>query len=272
MTAIPLNLKIVLILTIGFSFAAIFGYLTNRLKLSPILGYLFAGYLIGPYSPGYVADLELAEQLAEIGVILMMFGVGLHFKWQDLVHTSRIAIPGAILQTFFATVMAAFFIHLMGGELETGIIIGMAIGVASTVVLVRVLSDNSLLNTPEGHISIGWLIVEDMITVIALLIIPVLATSKEGNVFNVQTFSLTLLVMMLKFFLLVLFMFTLGKKIVSYVLSKIKITESHELFILTILALTFVVAVGSGLLVGTSFLLGAFIAGMVRGKQHLGAK
>jgi CPA2 family monovalent cation:H+ antiporter-2 len=269
MAAIPLNLKIVLILTIGFGLASILGYITYRLRLSPILGYLIAGYLIGPYSPGFEADLQVAEQLAEIGVILMMFGVGLHFKWQDLVSTCRIAIPGAILQTLIATLFGIALIYWLNESLETGIILGLAVGVASTVVLVRVLSDNGLLHTPEGHVSVGWLLVEDMITVVALLIIPVLAVSPHGEAFSSQKFALGLGFVAIKFALLILFMFTLGKRIVTYLLSKVIATDSHELFTLTVLALTFGIAVASGLVVGTSFVLGAFIAGMVMGQTAL---
>ncbi len=267
-----LNLKIVLILTIGFGLASLLGYLTQRAKLSPILGYLIAGYLIGPYSPGYTADLTLAEELAEIGVILMMFGVGLHFKWQDLLHTSHIAIPGAICQTLMSTIAGAVFIYYMGWSLEAGIVLGLAIGVASTVVLVRLLSDNHILNTPEGHIAVGWLIVEDLITVVALLLIQPLAGRHEGADFSVLQISLAFGLMVLKFIIVCLVMFTVGRRIVAYFLSKIMKTESHELFTLSVLAITFIIATGSTLLLGTSIALGAFIAGIVMGQTNMRQK
>jgi CPA2 family monovalent cation:H+ antiporter-2 len=266
-----LKLKIVLILTIGFAFASILGYFAHRIKLSPILGYLLGGYIIGPFSPGFTVDLQISEQLAEIGVILMMFGVGLHFKWQDLVKYKHIAIPGALAQTSVATVAGILLIQSMGWSLESGLIYGLAIGVASTVVLARVLSDNHFLNTASGHISIGWLIVEDMVTVAALLLIPPLAGSINGDGFPLEEIIKSLGLTVIKFFLLALIMFTVGKKVVSYFLSKIALTNSHELFTLGTLAITFLIAAGSTLLLGTSIALGSFIAGMVIGQtvmQH----
>lgn len=265
----PLNLKIVLTLTIGFGLAAIFGYLSHRVKLSPILGYLFAGYLIGPFSPGFVADLQLAEQLAEVGVILMMFGVGMHFKWQDLVHTSGISIPGALGQTLVTTLACILLTQYIGWSIEAGIIFGLAIGVASTVVLMRVLADNNLLNTPQGHVAVGWLIVEDIITVAALLLIPAAASSLQGDGFSMQSLIISFGIVLVKFLALAIIMFTVGLRCVSYFFTKVVQTQSHELFTLTVLALTLIIAVGSTLLFQTSIALGAFIAGMVIGQTHV---
>jgi monovalent cation:H+ antiporter-2, CPA2 family len=264
-----INLKIVLILAIGFGYASVFGYLFQRAKISPILGYLFAGYLIGPYSYGYVADLHLSEQLAEIGVILMMFGVGLHFKWQDLLNTRHIAIPGAFGQTLIATLAGTILLYSIGWPIEDGIIVGLAMGVASTVVLVRVLSDNNLIQTPQGHVAIGWLIVEDMITVIALLLIPSLAVMKAEGTLPILSAGTAFGAAIFKFALLTIFMFTVGRKVTTYVLSKVLATNSHELFTLTVLAITFVIAAGSALLIGTSIVLGAFISGMVMGQTRM---
>lgn len=264
-----LNLKIVFILTFGFGLGSILGYLAYRLKMSPILGYLIAGYVIGPYSPGFVADMEISEQLAEIGVILMMFGVGLHFKWQDLMNVKNIAIPGAIGQTLVASIVGAALIYSIGWTLQAGIIFGLAIGVASTVVLVRVLTDNGILHTPNGHIAVGWLIVEDLITVAALLLVPTLAASMVGEQFSIHDLAISFGIILLKFLALAVIMFTLGLKVVTYILSKIILTNSHELFTLTILALTFCIATGSAMLFGTSIALGAFIAGMVIGQTHV---
>lgn len=263
------NLKVVLILTFGFASASILGYLTQKARLSPILGYLLAGYIIGPYSPGYVADLMMSEQLAEIGVILMMFGVGLHFKWQDLVSVKSIAIPGAVIQTIVATIAGALFVNALGWGWGTGIVIGMAVGVASTVVLVRVLADNGVLNTPQGHIAVGWLIVEDILTVIVLLLLPTLALTLNGTQFSLFSLSTSLIIALSKFIFLAAFMFTLGHKFVTFALVKIARTRSHELFTVTILALTFVIAVASALVFGTSIALGAFIAGMVIGQTEV---
>lgn len=268
-----LHLKLVLILTVGFGFASILGYLTYRAKLSPLLGYLLAGYLIGPYSPGFVADLHLAEQMAEIGVILMMFGVGLHFKAQDLLKTSHIAVPGALLQTFCAALVTTLLVYEMGWPIETGIIFGLAIGVASTVVLVRVLNDNHLLNTTQGHISVGWLIVEDIITVGVMLLLPTLAFKNPQEDTTTATLVISFLIVLLKFLLLLAVVFTFGKKIVTFILSKVEKTESHELFTLTVLAITFFIAAGSTFLFGTSIALGSFLAGMLIGqttvRQHV---
>lgn len=258
-----------MILTVGFGFASLLGYLSQRMNLSPLLGYLLAGYLIGPYFPGYIADMQLSEQLAEIGVILMMFSVGLHFKWQDLLNTSKIAIPGAIGQTLVATGFGAALIYSVGWSIEAGIIFGLAIGVASTVVLVRILSDNNLLNTSQGHIAVGWLIVEDMITVGALLLIPPLATSLGGTDMSLLQLGGAFALTLLKFAFLLLVMFTLGRQIVWYVFEKVRQTGSHELFTLTILAVTFIITTGSTLMLGTSIVLGAFIAGMVIGQTGM---
>lgn len=269
MEPLSLNLKVVVILTMGFGLASILGYISYRLKFSPILGYLIAGYIIGPFFPGYVADMHLAEQLAEVGVMLMMFGVGLHFKWQDLASVKKIAIPGAILQTFIATVAAAYLVHSMGGSWEMGVLIGLAIGVASTVVLVRVLTDFGLLNTLQGHIAVGWLIVEDVLTVVVLILLPTITDLLKGSVVSFQEISITLTIIILKLLLLAAFMFTLGRKLVSYALLLVARTRSQELFTLSILALTFFIATGSAYLFGTSIALGAFIAGMVIGQTDV---
>ncbi len=263
------NLKIVYILTVGFTLASILGYLSQRVKLSPILGYLLAGYAIGPFFPGFVADLVVSEQLAEIGVILMMFGVGLHFKWQDLVNVKSVAIPGAVGQTLIASTTAAILIHGIGWSWEAGVIIGLSIGVASTVVLVRVLSDQNLLDTPQGHIAVGWLIVEDVLTVIALILLPTIVDFLKGSYVSMQDILLSVVMIMVKFVILAAVMFTLGRKIVTYILVRIARTRSNELFTLTVLALTFVIATGSAFLFGASIALGAFIAGMVIGQTDV---
>jgi len=263
------NLGIVLILTIGFSLACFFAYVTQRLKLSPILGYLLAGFIIGPYSPGYVADAHIAEQLAEIGVILMLFGVGMHFKIEDLMNVKNIAIPGAIVQTLVATLATIAIVHFAGGSWEIGLILGLAIGVASTVVLVRMLTDNQLLASPEGHIAIGWLIVEDIFTVIILIMLPTLAVMLHGEGFAWSSVLQSLVLSGAKFAVLVLFMFTWGERIVAYILTKVARLHSQELFTLAVLAIVLLIAVGSTVIFGISIALGAFIAGMVIGKTHV---
>lgn len=263
------KVQIVLILAVGLALASIFGYIAKRAKLSPILGYLIAGYVIGPYSPGFVADSEIAEQLAEIGVILMMFGVGLHLKWQELVNVRNIAVPGAIIQTFLTTVAGTLLTLYYGWPIETGIVIGLAIGVASTVVMIRILADNNLVSTPQGHIAIGWLIVEDILTVIALLLLPALASSVHGDSVSVVGVAWAIGVALFKCVLLIVIMLYGGFKVVSYIFLQVARTRSQELFTLTVLSLIFVIAMGSAVIFGTSIALGAFIAGLVIGQTEV---
>jgi monovalent cation:H+ antiporter-2, CPA2 family len=263
------DIKIVLILAVGFAFASIFGFITQKTKLSPIIGYLAAGYLIGPYSPGFVADITISEELAEIGVILMMFGVGLHFKWQELMNVKNIAIPGAVGQTLIATIAGILLCYSIGWTYEAGIIVGISIGVASTVVLVRILEDNKCLSTPQGHIAVGWLIVEDLITVIALLLLPVLALSIQGEAVSFKEIFIAISIALVKCVALLIIMFAIGFKVVSYIIYNVAKTRSQELFTLTVLALIFVIATGSAFLFGTSIALGAFIAGMVIGQTNM---
>jgi len=264
------DLQIVAILAVGFLYASLFGYIAYRLKLPTILGFLFAGFLIGPYSPGFVADISTARKLAEIGVILMMFGVGLHFKLEDLISVKRIAIPGALGQTAVATLVGALLIVGLGWSLQMGLIVGLSIAVASTVVLVRILDDNHLLKSPEGHISVGWLVVEDILTVIILLLLPAFQTLSQGTEGAVLGLVQAICVTLIKFGALVLIMFTVGSKLTTYILYQVTRTRSQELFTLSLLALIFVIAIGSAALFDTSIALGAFIAGMVIGKTHVG--
>lgn len=264
------NVKLVLILTIGFGLSSVLGYLTYRMKLSPILGYLIAGYIIGPFSPGIVVDIKVTEQLAEIGVILMMFGVGLHFKWEDLVGVRKIAVPGAIIQMLAAIVISAGIVYFLGRSLESGVIVGLAVGVASTIVMLRVFLDNNQLQTTQGHISVGWLIVEDVLTVMVLILLPIIAGFFSNADYSMGSVTEALLTVVFKVSLLFVLIFTLGQKIVSKLLEFISNTESNELFTITILALTFLIATGSSVLFGTSFALGAFLAGMVIGRTSVG--
>ena len=261
-----IKLEIVMIFTVGFALASLLGFVAQRIKLPYILGYLIAGYLIGPFSPGYAADLRLAEQLAEIGVILMLFGVGLHFKLEDLFRVKHIAIPGALLQVTVSSIAAVAALDFLGLSLTSGIIIGLAIGVASTVVLVKMLNDFQLLSSLEGHIAVGWLIVEDILTVAFLILLPVLAHIES---ITMQSVSLALGFVILKLAVLALFMFTLGHKIVEWILINVARLRSHELFTLTVLSLIFIIATGSAAIFGTSIALGAFIAGMVIGQTEV---
>lgn len=261
--------NIVLILSVGFTLASFMGYVAQRLKLSPIIGYLLAGYMIGPFSPFFVADLKAAEQLAEIGVVLMMFGVGLHFKWGDLLLVKHIAITGAIGQSAVATIVGFFLTYSLGWSLEASIITGVSISVASTVVLVRVLNDNHLLETKQGHIAVGWLIVEDVFTVAALVFLPTFAAFMAGKEISAINIVSSMIAIVLKFVILAGVMLTLGSHFVSIAMHRVARLRSQELFTLAILSAIFAIAVGSAALFGTSIALGAFIAGMVMGKTHV---
>jgi CPA2 family monovalent cation:H+ antiporter-2 len=263
------DLTIVWIMTIGLGLAGLLGFTARKLRLPTILGYLVAGYIIGPYSPGFVADPGITDQLAEIGVILMLFGVGLHFKLKDLIDVKYIAIPGATFQTLVAALSTTALLYYFGWAIESGVIMGLSIGVASTVVLVRVLADHHLLNTQEGHIAVGWLVVEDIFTVIILVLIPTFVTFTGGAQFSMMPVFGAILYVLTKFAVLVLIMFTLGHKCVEYVLTSVARLRSQELFILAVLGLMFLIASISAFLFGTSIALGAFIAGMVIGKTSV---
>lgn len=258
-----LHLKIVLIFAVGFGFASVLGYFSHLFHLSPVLGYLLAGYLIGPYSPGFVADLQIAEQLAEVGIILMMFSVGLHIQWRDLFNVRKIAIPGAIGQTGMTSLIASLLIHHLGWPIQTGMVLGFAIGVASTVVLMRVLSEQHLLHTEEGHISIGWLIVEDLLTVVILLLLPIFALGQEWDISEI---AISLGVIVAKSLILLAIMVTIGHRVVHYLIAIVLRSGSQELFTLSILSLTFIIAIGASLLCDISIALGAFIAGVTIGQ------
>jgi CPA2 family monovalent cation:H+ antiporter-2 len=242
----------------------VFGYITHRLGLSPIVGYLLAGTLVGPYTPGFVADAALAEELAEIGVILLMFGVGLQFHIEELLAVRRVAIPGAIAQSGVATALGALLAVAFGWSWPAGIVFGMALAVASTVVLVRVLADNNHLHTPAGHIAVGWLVVEDLFTVIALVMLPALVGGSAESLPLWQS----LLITAVKVSALVAFTAVVGTRLIPRLLDYVADTRSRELFTLTVLVLALGIAVGSALVFSVSMALGAFLAGMVVGRSE----
>jgi CPA2 family monovalent cation:H+ antiporter-2 len=256
------NLDLILTLAGGFTAALVLGYLTQRAGLSPIVGYLLAGTLVGPHTPGFVANAEIAEQLAEVGVILLMFGVGLQFHIEELLAVRRVAIPGAIAQSAVATVLGALIARWFGWSWPAGIVFGIALAVASTVVLIRVLADHRDLHTPTGHIAVGWLVVEDLFTVLALVLLPVLFSARS------ETSVLAALgVTFVKVAVLVGFTIVVGTRVIPYVLDHIADTGSRELFTLTVLTLALGIAVGSASVFGVSMALGAFLAGLVVGRS-----
>ncbi len=261
------SLDLILTLTGGLAAALAAGYLTHRLGLSPIVGYLFAGMLVGPNTPGFVADQPLAEQLAEVGVILLMFGIGLHFHLDDLLAVWRIAVPGAIVQSALATALGAIVGHAFGWSWPAGIIFGIALSVASTVVLVRVLSDNNHLHTPAGHIAVGWLVVEDLFTVLVLVLMPVVfGAATEGSIPSALGLALV------KVVALVVIVATLGGRLLPWILKHVAATRSRELFTLAVLVVALGLAVGAAMVFGVSMALGAFMAGMVVGRSEFSVR
>ncbi|MFM9957189.1 MAG: cation:proton antiporter [Phycisphaerales bacterium] len=275
-------------LAAGLGAAWVLGLLARKVGLSPIVGYMAGGMVIGPFTPGFIGDQAIANELAEIGVILMMFGVGMHFHLEDLLKVRRIAIPGAIVQSTVATLLAMGIFMLFGWTWTQGMVLGMALAVASTVVLLRVLLDANMLNTPQGHAAVGWLIVEDLFTVLALVVVPILGTTVgageiaatvgenemagvvetaagaaaqagAGNASAWVTIGLALL----KLGVVVGGAVLAGKYVVPWVLRMVATLRSRELFILTVLVLSISFAVGSAVFFDVSVALAAFLAGMI---------
>ena len=257
------NLDLILTLAGGFTAALMLGYVTQRAGLSPIVGYLIAGTLVGPHTPGFVANAEIAEQLAEVGVILLMFGVGLQFHIEELLAVRGVAIPGAVAQSAVATVLGALIARWFGWSWPAGIVFGMALAVASTVVLIRVLADHRDLHTPTGHIAVGWLVVEDLFTVLAVVLLPVLFTGSGSQTSVLTALSVTAV----KVAALVGFTIVVGNRVIPFVLDHIADTGSRELFTLSVLTLALGIAVGSAAVFGVSMALGAFLAGLVVGRS-----
>jgi CPA2 family monovalent cation:H+ antiporter-2 len=253
-----------LILTLagGLGAALLCGYVTQRLGLSPIVGYLLAGVLVGPHTPGFIADTHLAEQFAEVGVILLMFGVGLQFQLDELLAVRRVAITGAVLQSAVATVLGALAGRLFGWTWPAAIVFGLSLSVASTVVLVRVLSDNHRFHTRAGHIAVGWLVVEDIFTVIVLVLLPALAGASSPAAIA-SSLGLTVL----KVAGLGVVVTVVGGRVIPGILDRIAAMQSRELFTLAVLALALGLAVGAALVFGVSMALGAFLAGLIVGRS-----
>jgi CPA2 family monovalent cation:H+ antiporter-2 len=261
------NTELILTLAAGFSAALLLGYLTHRLGWSPIVGYLLAGTLVGPQTPGFVADRHLAEQLAEVGVILLMFGVGLHFHLKDLVTVKNIAVAGAIGQSAVATGLGAATAHAFGWSWSSGVVFGLALSVASTVVLVRVLSDHGTLHSPTGRIAIGWLVMEDIFTVFVLVLLPVIFGSVGGG-----GLVRAVIVATLKLGGFAACMWIVGPRVLPPLLNRIAETRSRELFTLAVLSIALGIAVGATLFFQISMALGAFLAGMVVGQSDFSAR
>ena len=264
----PHHTPLISTIVVALVFAFALGVLAQRLKLSPLVGYLLAGVLIGPFTPGYIADQNIANELAEIGVILLMFGVGLHFSLKDLMSVRAIAIPGAIAQIVVATLFGMGLARLMGWPLGGELVFGLALSVASTVVLLRALQERRLLDTERGRIAVGWLIVEDLAMVLALVLLPALAGLLKGGG-NVAALAWPLLITLGKVAAFVAFMLIVGRRVIPSMLHYVAHTGSRELFRLAVLAISLGVAFGAATLFDVSFALGAFFAGMILSESEL---
>ena len=278
----PHDISLISTVAIGFALAFVFGFIANKLHLPPLVGYLVAGIAVGPFTPGFVADTKLAGQLAEIGVMLLMFGVGLHFSVADLLAVRRIAIPGAVGQIVIATLIGAVMMMAWGWSFGSGLVLGLSLSVASTVVLLKALEERNSVSTVNGRIAIGWLVVEDLAMVLALVLLPALAiplgghaagghgdghgAAGSGNLF------VTLAITLVKVGAFVAIALVLGPKIMPWLLRQVARTGSRELFTLSILAIALGIAFGSAKLFGVSFALGAFFAGMVLHESELSHK
>ncbi len=262
------NVDLIFTLAGGMTAALVFGFATQKLRMSPLVGYLLAGILVGPHSPGFVADAETASQCAEIGIILLMFGVGLHFHLKDLLAVQKVVLPGATVQIVASTLLGMLVFHAFGWSWTAGIVFGMAISVASTVVLTRVLSDNNALHTKTGHVALGWLVVEDLFTILLLVLLPV-AFSEPGQAENIWSI---LGITLLKLTVLVIFTLVAGQKLIPLLLSYVARTGTRDLFTLAVLVLALGVAVAAAEFFGASMALGAFLGGMIVGQSEFSAR
>ena len=263
----PHDVDLIILLAVGFGLALIFGYIAARLRFPPLIGYLIAGIIISPNTPGIVGDIHLANQLAELGVMFLMFGVGMHFSLNDLVQVRRIAVPGAILQITVATLLGMGVSMMWDWSFGSALIFGLSLSCASTVVLLKALGDRGLLNSVNGKIAVGWLLVEDLVMVLVLVLLPATAvllggtpiagSDPEANIW------LTLVMTLLKVIGFIAFMLIIGKRLVPFIMHMVARLGSRELFTLTVVAAAVSIAFGAYKIFGVSMALGAFFAGMV---------
>ena len=272
-----LESPLIAILVLGLGLAFIFGAVAQRLRISPIVGYLLAGVAIGPFTPGFVADSSLAPQLADVGIILLMFGVGLHFSLKDLFSLGRIVVPGAILQIVVATALGMSLAWWMGWGIGAGLVFGLSLAIGSTVVLTRALNDRHVMDTPRGHLAVGWLIIQDLVTVLALVLLPPLAGLLRADVngapipeaVDFATLAETLAVTLGLFGIFIALMLIVGKRAIPAFLHYVAHTGSRELFRLAVLSVALGVAFIAAQLFGVSFALGAFFGGLVLSESEL---
>ncbi|MBA8901785.1 CPA2 family monovalent cation:H+ antiporter-2 [Phyllobacterium sp. P30BS-XVII] len=270
------EVSLIATVAVSFVFAAVFGYLADRLRLPPLVGYLVAGILMGPFTPGFIADGALASQLAEMGVILLMFGVGLHFSAKELLAVRGVAVPGAIAQIVLATLLGVGLSELWGWGIGAGLVFGLSLSVASTVVLLKALEERNLVNSANGRVAVGWLIVEDLAMVLALVLLPALAqilgaqgTGAAAGAAGGMPLVLTIAITLLKVGAFAVMAIFLGPKVVPWLLTLVARTGSQELFTLSVLAIALGIAFGATEIFGVSFALGAFFAGVVMSESNL---
>lgn len=265
----PHHTPLIATIVAGLVAAFIMGAIAHRLRIPPVAGYLFAGVVVGPFTPGFVADVALANELAELGVILLMFGVGLHFSLRDLLSVRNIALPGALGQITVATLLGLGLSWYMGWSLAAGLIFGLALSVASTVVLLRALQTRDLINTERGRIAVGWLIVEDLAMVLTLVLLPPFAQLLAGDATGSGNIATAFMLTLVKICGFVAIMLIVGRRIIPRALHWVAHTGSRELFRLAVLAIALGVAFGAAFAFDVSFALGAFFAGMILGETQL---
>ena len=267
----PHSVTLITTIAAALGLALILGFVAARLKLPPLVGYLIAGIIIGPATPGFVADVDLSHQLAEIGVMLLMFGVGLHFSLDELLAVRRIALPGAIVQIAVATLLGTAVAAMWGWSLAGSIVFGLGLSVASTVVLLRALESRGMLETVNGHIAVGWLVVEDLVMVLMLVLLPPLAAwlGDSARVVGDRSLLTTLALTLSQVAVFIALMLVVGRRVFPWLLWQVAGTGSRELFTLCVVAAAVGIAYGSAALFGVSFALGAFFAGMVMRESPL---
>ena len=267
------DISLITTLAAGFGLALILGFIAVRLKLPALVGYLLAGIAIGPATPGFVADAQIASQLAEVGVMLLMFGVGLHFSVDDLMAVRKIALPGAVVQMAVATALGAGVATFWGWSLGAAIVFGISLSVASTVVLLKALESRGLVDSGDGRIAVGWLVVEDLAMVLVLVLLPALAPSLGGKATEgARSMEMTIFITLAQVGGFIAFMLIVGRRLFPWLLWQVTKTGSRELFTLCVIAAAVSIAYGSSAIFGVSFALGAFFAGMVLRESQFSAR
>lgn len=267
------DISLITTLAAGFGLALILGFIAARLKLPALVGYLLAGIAIGPATPGFVADAQIASQLAEVGVMLLMFGVGLHFSVDDLMAVRKIALPGAVVQMAVATALGAGVATFWGWSLGSALVFGISLSVASTVVLLKALESRSLVDSGDGRIAVGWLVVEDLAMVLVLVLLPALAPSLGGKATEgARSMGMTIFITLAQVGGFIAFMLIVGRRLFPWLLWQVTKTGSRELFTLCVIAAAVSIAYGSSAIFGVSFALGAFFAGMVLRESQFSAR